>query len=179
MLDAIYTAVFVNPWPWWAGGVTIGLLVPMLYYFQNTALGVSTGYGNIVKILRGSKKNLRWLQKDTFKDPWGWRVFFILGMVLGAFISARLSGRPLITSEMGVFTSVIHWPQVLQAAFFLTGGLLLGLGARIAGGCTSGHSIHGLATLQISSLVATIGFILFGIFSSHLVRILLLGGITP
>ncbi len=50
--------LFVELWPWWLGGICVGLLVPLMYYFLNTALGVSTGYGNLVKIIL-SKTKLR------------------------------------------------------------------------------------------------------------------------
>ncbi len=179
MLSGLYESIFVTPWPWWAGGLAIGLLVPGLYYFQNTALGVSTGYGNILKMMLRGKKPLTWLEKDSFKDVFGWRVYFIAGIIIGAFISARLSGRPLLTGEMGVLTGSTAWPTVIYGAILLAGGTLLGLGARIAGGCTSGHSIHGLATLQLSALVVTIGFIFMGAVTTYIVRFLLLGGVIP
>ena len=54
------------------------------------------------------------------------------------------------------------------------GGFLIGFGARYAGGCTSGHGITGLATLQKSSLVAVIGFFIGGLFITHLILPLLL-----
>ncbi len=176
-MNGWYETLFVNPWPWWAGGLVIGLLVPLLYYFENVSLGVSTGYGSIIKaIFPGTR--LKWFHSSTFADRWGWRVFFLGGMVLGAFISARLGGRPLFTGEMGLFTANVDWSLPLTALFFAVGGFFLGLGARIAGGCTSGHSIHGLATLQPSSLVATIGFLATGIISTYFVRVFLMGGLS-
>jgi hypothetical protein len=80
---------------------------------------------------------------------------------------------------MGVLTSASTWPIAITGFILFAGGTLLGLGARIAGGCTSGHSIHGLATLQLSALVVTIGFIVMGALSTYIVRFLLLGGVTP
>ena len=50
----------------------------------------------------------------------------------------------------------------------LGGGLLVGFGARWAGGCTSGHAISGLANLQLPSLVAVIGFFAGGLVATHL-----------
>ena len=49
----------------------------------------------------------------------------------------------------------------------ITGGLLIGFGARYAGGCTSGHAISGLSDLQISSLIAVIGFFIGGLVMVH------------
>jgi len=173
-MENMVQAVVVRPWPFWAGGLVIGLLISLLYYYYNTALGVSTGYGNLVKILLPSR-HLSWI-KSNFAETWSWRVFFIAGMILGGFLSARLSGRPLLTLEMGDFTAFTGWPFVPTAIYFLAGGVLLGLGARIAGGCTSGHSIHGIANLHLSSILATILFLVGGIVAANLIRILLWGG---
>ena len=170
----ILRSIFVEPWPFWAGGVVIGLLVPLLYYYFNTALGVSTGYGNMVKIFLPSK-NLQWI-KDKYAETFSWRVYFIIGIILGGLLSSILSGNLGITTEMGRFTAIARWPGILNAVFFFAGGILLGLGARMAGGCTSGHSIHGIANLHISSILATIFFIIGGIAAANIVRNLFLGG---
>lgn len=174
MIRALIQTIFIGPWPFWAGGILIGLLVPLLYYFFNTALGVSTGYGNLVKISLPSR-SLRWIKSD-FAETFSWRVFFIAGMIIGGFISARLAGSPGLTLEMGRFTSLVQWPLIANAIYFFAGGILLGLGSRIAGGCTSGHSIHGIANLHLSSILATILFVIGGIIAANLVRALLMGG---
>jgi len=174
VIATMLQAIFIDPWPFWAGGIAIGLLVPLLYYFYNTALGVSTGYGNLVKIFFPTGR-LQWLN-TKFKETWSWRVYFIGGIILGGFISSTLSGSPGFTSEMGRFTAIIAWPPLAGAVYFFAGGLLLGLGARIAGGCTSGHSIHGISNLHVSSILATILFLLGGIISANLIRITLMGG---
>ncbi len=166
--------VFVERWPFWAGGVVIGLLVPLLYYAFNTALGVSTGYGNLARILLPSRR-LTWLQ-ERFKEAWGWRVYFIGGIILGSFLSARLTGAPLWTGEMGVLTETVTWSGPVLAIYFFAGGVLLGLGARIAGGCTSGHSIHGMANGHLSSVLVTLFFLVGGIISANVLRLLVLGG---
>jgi len=171
----VYRALFVERWPWWAGGVVIGLLVPLLYWLHNTALGASTGYGTLIKVVRPGTK-LKWLNSATFADRWGWRLFFVGGIVLGAFIAGRLGGRPPVTAEMGLFSAYVDWPAALKGLFFFAGGGLLGLGARIAGGCTSGHSIHGIANLHLSSVVATVFFLAFGVLATWWVRMMLFGG---
>jgi uncharacterized membrane protein YedE/YeeE len=168
--------LFVELWPWWLGGVAIGLLVPLMYFFLNTALGVSTGYGNLVKII-APKIKLNWFNSEKFENRFNWRFIFIVGMVIGAFLSARTSGRPFLTLKMGLLTTDSGWPFLAVALWLFAGGGLLGLGARIADGCTSGHSIHGLATLQKSSLVATAFFLLFGVIATYIIKLLAFGGI--
>ncbi len=166
--------LLVDPWPWWMGGLVIGSLVPLLYYFLNTPLGVSTGFGNLAKVLFRGKK-LKWLQGKSFDNVLNHRFYMMLGMLLGAFIAGRGMGLP-ISTEMGKFTQVLQWPSWANILWFLMGGFLLGLGARIAGGCTSGHSIHGLANFHLSSLIATIFFLLFGAITVFAIRIFLMGG---
>lgn len=168
--------LFADLWPWWFGGIAIGLLVPAMYYFLNTALGVSTSYGNLVKILRPNTR-LKWLNSKDFENRFNWRFVFITGMVIGAFLSARVSGMPLGTVQMGIFTELANWPYAAFMLWFFLGGIFMGLGARFAGGCTSGHSIHGLATFQRSSLVATIFFILSGVVATYLIRQFIFGGV--
>lgn len=167
--------LFVELWPWWLGGIAVGLLVPVMYYFLNTPLGVSTGYGNFLKIIHPSSK-LKWLHSPTYKDSFNWRFVFILGMVLGGFLSARASGMSIITLEMGLFTERLSWSLIAYALWFFAGGALLGFGSRLANGCTSGHSIHGLATMQKSSLVATVLFLSFGTITTYFIRLVLFGG---
>lgn len=171
----IINFLFIDPWPWWLGGIVIGLLVPVMYYFFNTPLGVSTAYGNLVKIIL-PKTKLKWLNSENFADKFNWRLFFILGMVIGGSISSRAMGLPFVTPEMGLFTQKVDWPFLALIFWFFFGGLILGLGARIAGGCTSGHSIHGLANFHLSSLIATVFFVLFGVGMTFFIRIFVFGG---
>ncbi len=168
--------LFADLWPWWLAGIAIGLLVPLMYFFLNTALGVSTGFGNFLKIVRPSTK-LRWLNSETYKNRFNWRFIFIIGMVAGGFLSARASGMPLFEPGMGLFTETLKLPYALYIVWFFIGGAMLGFGARLANGCTSGHSIHGIATGQKSSIVATVFFLAFGAVTTFLIRLVFFGGI--
>ena len=170
----VIEAIFVDRWPFWAGGIIIGLLVPFLYYAFNTPLGVSTGYGNLAKMLLPSR-HLTWF-RERFKETWSWRAYFIAGIILGGFLSARLAGAPWWTGEMGVLTETVTWSGPVLGIYFFIGGVFLGFGARIAGGCTSGHSIHGLANGHRSSLLVTLFFLVGGIISANVLRLLVLGG---
>ncbi len=175
MNTSLYEMIFVTQWPFWAGGLIIGLLVPSMYFFLNTPLGVSTDYGSVIKMFF-PKTKLKWLNTERFSDRFSWRVFFIVGMLLGAFISARLAGKPFIISEMGVFTQTLDWSVIAYGLWFFIGGVLLGIGSRIAGGCTSGHSINGIANLNLSSIIATFFFLLLGAVTVNLICVFLLGG---
>lgn len=174
MTISLAQTILTEPWPFWAGGVIIGLMVPALYFFFNKALGVSTGYGNLVKLLT-ARKLLPYFKTDKFKDTFNWRFYFIIGIIIGAFISGRISGVSF-NLEMGALTALSNWPKIVVAFYLFVGGIMLGLGARIAGGCTSGHSIHGIANGHQSSILVTIVFLIGGVIAANLLRFLVLGG---
>jgi uncharacterized membrane protein YedE/YeeE len=67
-------------------------------------------------------------------------------------------------------TDIFSFEALLSPAGFVIvvgGGFLVGFGARYANGCTSGHAISGLANLQLSSLLAVVGFFVGGLISAH------------
>jgi uncharacterized protein len=86
-----------------------------------------------------------------------WRLILAAGLIAGAFLWWSLLGppRPIVTQ--------VPWPRLLF------GGFLAGLGARMSNGCTSGHGICGLASLQVPSLVAVLTFLATGIATALLV----------
>ncbi len=163
-------------WPWWFGGAVIGLLVPVLYYFFNVGLGVSTGYASLIRSAV-SRPRLRWFGSSEFADRWSWRLFFLLGIMSGSWLANHLAGGHAVSSELGLLTERLDWPIAALGLLLVAGGFLMGLGARLAGGCTSGHSIHGLATLQWSSFLITLTFLAFGVLSANAVRLFLFSGV--
>ncbi len=165
---ALYDFLFINPWPWWLGGSLIGLFVPFFYLTANLPLGVSTGYGNLCKIVVPNTK-LEALNTKHYKKIFTWRVFFIIGILLGAALAKILSGDYTLITEMGRFNSTVTGSFPLSMVWFFTGGILLGFGARIAGGCPSAHTIHGIPCLATSSFLATAGFFAGGLFAVNLI----------
>ena len=73
----------------------------------------------------------------------------------GRLNPSQLFGAEVLTSPKGILVLLI-------------GGVLVGFGARYAGGCTSGHAISGLSNMQLPSLVAVIGFFIGGLVMTHL-----------
>ena len=94
--------------------------------------------------------------KQRFVESRSWRLVYAAGMVLGAFVVAALAGAGPATS--------VPWPQLL------IGGVVAGFGARLANGCTSGHGICGLASLQLPSLLAVLTFLATAFLTANAVR---------
>jgi uncharacterized membrane protein YedE/YeeE len=86
-----------------------------------------------------------------------WTLIFVIGIAIGGFVATRfLSAEPArLLPE--------SFSSVSGAIKLLFGGFLIGFGTRYAGGCTSGHSITGIANLNWPSLLATICFFAGGL----------------
>lgn len=93
-----------------------------------------------------------------------WRVAFIVGLVLGGLVMARV-----MPSAFGV-------PVLRAAPLIIVAGLLVGVGTRMANGCTSGHGVCGIARLSPRSLTATATFMAAGAATVFVVRHLLTAG---
>jgi uncharacterized membrane protein YedE/YeeE len=113
------------------GGALIGLAAAMLMLFAGRVAGISGILGATLGIGTGDR---------------GWRLAFIAGLIL-APTAAMLTGYTVPMPQMPA-----SWLVIIAA------GMLIGFGARLAGGCTSGHGVCGIARLSKRSVVATIVF---------------------
>jgi len=153
--NVVFTNIFVDRWPWWAGGLAIATTALVMLWYDNKLLGVSTGCAELCKLrtdasVRGS-----------------WRLLFLFGIVVGGFVSTMFSGHSL-TWAHGAFDTLVSANLWIKGPVLVAGGALVGYGARVAGGCTSGHSIVGLAQGARSSLMATGAFMVGGFATTAL-----------
>jgi uncharacterized membrane protein YedE/YeeE len=155
----IITEVIV--WSGWVGGVAVGFYAIFQWLISGNALGVSTGFGNVC----GYFSRASFFHEGEYATTNNWRLWFLIGLPLGGLLAALTSPGEIIASfSLGeMYDSVL--PQALwaKALVLIFGGLLIGYGARAAGGCTSGHSIAGLAMLNPPSVLASAGFFVGGI----------------
>jgi len=145
----------MQPWPWWLSGVLIGLTVPLLYILAGKAFGISTSLQQAGAMCLPNSK-LEYLSKHDRKGNF-WTIVFAFGIAIGSWIGAHLlsdSPSEFLPPEFSSLAGVTK---------LLLGGFLIGFGTRYAGGCTSGHSITGIANLNWPSLVATIFFFVGGL----------------
>jgi uncharacterized membrane protein YedE/YeeE len=119
------------------GGALLGLAVTILWAFNGRTAGVSGIFGGLYPPRRG--------------EVW-WRLAFLVGLPVGAAIGAALA--PRIPAEVPSSVPVIGMAPVVA----IVAGLLVGIGTRISGGCTSGHGVCGLARLSRRSFVAVAVF---------------------
>lgn len=162
-------SIFVTPWPWWVAGPAIGLVVTLLAWVTGKALGVSTGYGSACAVV----SRLSFFGTKEYTDRW--RLWFVVGLPLGGFAAALLGGQFAPVPAFGALDALTGGSTLWQAVLLFSGGILIGAGARWAGGCPSGHSIVGIAQGAGSSLVATLGFMAGGFAVVNLLWALLGG----
>lgn len=182
-----------QPWPWYVSGPLIGLMVPLLLLIGGKPFGVSANLRHLcAATLPGGIPLFRY----DWKREGGWNLLFALGILVGGFLAARFflpDGYSVAISEatardlraLGlrdlsglVPRELIGWQALLTWRGWLTlvgGGFLVGFGSRWAGGCTSGHAISGLATFQLPSLLAVLGFFAGGLLMTHVLLPLLFG----
>lgn len=142
--------------PYWVGAVLLGLLNTALFYVSSKPWGITTAMsfwgGEATKFFGASPENWRFFaelqitQADDFQ-PFLAGTLLNVGLILGVFIAA------FIHNEFR-FRWPRHGKQYLAA---LIGGLLMGYGARLAGGCSVGALVGGTASLSLHGWI-------FGIF---------------
>ncbi|KAI0207963.1 hypothetical protein LSAT2_007377 [Lamellibrachia satsuma] len=135
----------MRAWPPYVAGIVVGAIqIPLILYVSQTLGGTSSLVTMVSQMFLGPLKSSCPPFMAAYKKGFSnwWQVFYVSGALGGAFTSAYLSG------SLGGMTGV----SVCQA---FSGGFLLMLGARIAGGCTSGHGITGMGFMSILSLIAT------------------------
>lgn len=177
--------ILKNPWHWSVAGILIGLTVPVLLLIGNKSFGLSSNLRHICAACFPA--NIPFFKYDWKKEIWNW--FFVGGIIIGAFIATFLLTNPnemlvnpALKSDLATYgiqtgtslvpTEIFSLESLLTVRgfiFMVVGGFLVGFGTRYAGGCTSGHAIMGLSTLQVSSLIATICFMVGGFFATYFI----------
>lgn len=127
-----------------AGGALIGLAASVLLATTGRVAGASSIFGALVHRELG---------------PLAWQAFFFAGLVLGGFAMARL--------DPALFAST----RALPLPWVAVAGLLVGFGARVGNGCTSGHGVCGISRFSLRSIVATVTFIATGALTVLLARV--------
>lgn len=177
--------IIKQPWPWYVAGPLIGLIIPALLLLGNKTFGISSTLRQVCAACIPA--NISFFKYDWKKESWN--LFFALGIVAGGFIAAYLLSNPAqvdinphtttLLQQEGVkdFSGLLpkdifSFSQLFTLrgfVFIVIGGFLVGFGTRYAGGCTSGHAIMGISSLQWPSLVATCCFMIGGFAMTWLI----------
>lgn len=161
-------------WSPYVAGAIIGLLQIPTFMLMDTALGASSSYvtvgAHIAALFDDGVGNVKYLASHMWGTKNWWQVAVVGGIAIGALVSMYLSGArrqaisPVWVRAMGTNTLAARAPIAFLAGFIML------FGARIAGGCTSGHGISGMAQLSVGSTVAVVAMFAGGILTAMMLR---------
>ena len=154
-------------WSPYIVGAGIGVLAWLTFFVSDRPIGASTFYAQVAGLLGRIVAPRRTESLEYFKNNppnVGWEFMFVLATIAGAAIAASTGGEfanqwlhPMWEARFGEGTIA------LRAAVAIAGGILMAFGARLAGGCTSGHGISGTLQLNVGSWIAAACFFIGGI----------------
>lgn len=139
-------------WHYLAGGVLLGLAVSLAFALSGLVTGMSTVFTSTWSYFSRAP----YFHQDRFLDTRQWRLALAVGLILGGALYLLAGGTP--------FETHVTWWQLLL------GGFIAGFGARLGNGCTAGHGICGMASLQLPSALAVAIFLVTAMLTARLVQ---------
>lgn len=155
----------LTPMHWAVAGAAIAAITLALLFVTNRRLGISSGFEDICSLALP----LPYFQRRSLVSNRRWRLPFVMGLLIGGFVSALSSGGWQPTLALGLFDERIGFGPAGKLAWMFVGGLFIGFGTRLGNGCTSGHGIFGMSNLERSSFVTTLAFMVGGIATTNLI----------
>ncbi len=131
-----------SAYQWWTTGILVGLIIAVSRFIAQKFTGTAAG----ISLVAPSEGLLRW---TVTGEGLGWGVALLLGIPLGSFAGSRSAHE-------------FSWraPRAVTMVQQFAGGLIMGIGGALAGGCLIGHGLSGLSVLSVASLVSTVFMIL-------------------
>lgn len=164
----MFDFLMVSLWSPYLVGFGIGLLVVISLVFSDNLLGASTAFARTAGMFEGffnsDVGSKEYYSEVIPKVDWEWML--VLGVVVGAFVSSMLSGDFRVEVLPSLWVSAFGESLVLRLLGAVVGGMFIGFGARMGGGCTSGHGISGTLQLTIGSWLAFLSFFVGGIITA-------------
>jgi len=157
------------PGPAWSPyvvGAGIGVLSWLTFYFSDKSIGASSFYAHIAGFLGKliAPRHTKSLAYFKDKPPHvGWGFVFVVAIIVGGAIAALTGGEFANEWLPPMWEARFGDSIALRAAIGFGGGVLMAFGARLAGGCTSGHGISGTMQLNVASWISVICFFIGGI----------------
>ena len=133
-----------TPYSALTGGIILGFAVAIFFYFNGRLVGISGIASNALTEERNKLDN----------------ILFLIGLIIGPIIYTLFNQEQISISISNSYLLLIF------------AGLLVGIGTRVSGGCTSGHGISGIGRFSVRSIIATITFMIVGIITVYLKTIL-------
>ena len=153
-------------------GAGIGVLSWVAFGIMGKALGVSTSFVTVAGLLESIfaadhvRANPYYAKLLVDAPSIDWQFLLVVGLLIGAFLSARLGGSSRVEHVPDLWAWRFGPGRMLRYAAAVVGGILVLFGARMAGGCTSGHAISGGLQMAVGSWVFFVGFFAAGLVTA-------------
>jgi uncharacterized membrane protein YedE/YeeE len=159
----MFAALLPDRLPWYIAGPALGLLVVGFFLFTNQPLGATGAYVETARTVR--------------REPGAvvWRAFYFVGIALGGFLAVILKDRgfdPRAGYEILTSADDIGFSLPVAGVVIFVGAIVMGYGARMAGGCTSGHGICGTAQRSAASWVVMITFMTTAVITTFFINLI-------
>ncbi|MEA3362133.1 MAG: YeeE/YedE thiosulfate transporter family protein [Thermodesulfobacteriota bacterium] len=169
-------SLFASRWSPYIAGALVGILAVLSVLVTSVVidkpkyLGASTtfvrlaGYAEKVIVADHVAENTYFTKKKVKVD---WQMLFVAGVFVGALISARMGKTYKVETVPEIWEQRFGSSSVIRAIGAFMGGVILLFGARLAGGCPSGHGMSGNMQLSVSGLLALVFFLVGGIVTAR------------
>ncbi|MCM2349468.1 MAG: YeeE/YedE family protein [Bacteriovoracaceae bacterium] len=160
-------------WSPYVAGISIGLLTLLTFKFSDKPVGASSAYATLAGLLGKLVAPIHTMKLKYFKENTpkpNWELVFVSSAIIGSFISAWTGGEFEVRVVPELWEQKFGTGSVSSYGLSgFVGGVLMAFGARLAGGCTSGHGISGTSQLSVASWVTLISLFLSGVFFVQLI----------
>jgi uncharacterized protein len=170
--------IFKSRWSPYLAGTLAGLLavasvvVSTKYLGQAKYLGASTSFVRAAGMVESHFQPER-VAKNNYYHKTGtkvdWQMMFLAGIFFGALLSSIAGGTFRFEAVPVIWSEFLGSGIIKRAFFAFIGGAVALYGARMAGGCPSGHGLSGMMQLALSGFVAMAAFMLGGIITANLI----------
>lgn len=166
-----------NEWHWFKGGILVSLLSVATYFIfaaiaeRNYPFGITAGFGFIsakLAVFFDTMTDNPVIKRFSEKPDAFIEFFTLVGLVIGSYTASKLSGENT-SEDIPAVWKKYHGPGLIKRYLFVTiGSILLGYGAALASGCTTGNILQGWAHLSLGSIVAGASFFAAGIITARI-----------
>ena len=155
-------------WNPYLAGALVGILLVLSVIVAGKYLGASTTFARAASVIEKSV-GIDYSQFEYFttkKGKYGpgslpnWQLLYVIGIAIGAFAAARLSGSFKAEMVPPMWKKQFGSSRIKRGIVAFLGGTLGLIGARLAGGCPTGHGLSGLSQLAVSGFIALACFVI-------------------
>ncbi len=160
--ESLATRLWKRQWPFWLGGLAVGLAEIIFYFHTDMFIVVTTGMAQMFAVSEETLFGIDWVGR-VYEPGVHWT---IIGALLGARLVAMMEGESRGWVKY-------NWKMLLMS---FIGGVLFSFGTRLAAGCTTHHFIGGIPAMSIASWVVLISGIPFAFIAFLIAMKMGLGG---